>query len=63
MNRTIALDHEVGFAAIKVSDVIADLVLPPEFVAKESPISQQPPQHLFCGCLIFAKLAGQRFLS
>jgi hypothetical protein len=43
MNRTIALDHEVGFAAVKVSNVIADLVLPPEFVAKESAIAQQLP--------------------
>jgi hypothetical protein len=43
MNRTITFDQEVGFVAIKVNDVIADLVLPPEFESREASIAQQWP--------------------
>jgi hypothetical protein len=39
MDRTITFDHEVGIATIKVSDVNADLVLPPEFESKQPAIA------------------------
>src|SRR6188474_1468560 len=35
MDATIAFDYKICFAAIKVSDVIADLMLPPELESKE----------------------------
>jgi hypothetical protein len=38
MDTTVAFDYEIGFVTVKVSDVIADLMLPPEFESKESTI-------------------------
>ena len=35
MDGTIAFDHKVSFAAIEVRNVIAELMLPPEFEFKE----------------------------
>jgi hypothetical protein len=63
MDRTIAFDHKVGFAAVEVNDVIAELMLSPELESKESAITQQSPQQVFGRRLVLTKLAGEGFLS
>jgi hypothetical protein len=63
MDATIAFDYKICFAAIKVSDVIADLMLPPELESKESSIPQHSPKEFFCGSLVLPKFASEGFLS
>jgi len=60
---TVAFDHKISFAAIKVSNVIAELMLPSEFESKEASIPQQSPKEFFCGSLVLPKLASESFLS
>ena len=63
MDAAIAFDYKIRFAAIKVSNVLPDLVLPPELESKESSIPEQLPQKIFCGRLILPKLASEFLLS
>jgi hypothetical protein len=43
MDGTITFDHKVSFAAIKVRNVIAELMLPPEFESKDLSIPKELP--------------------
>jgi len=43
MDLPVALDHKVGFTAIKVSDVIAKLMLPSELESREPTVTQVLP--------------------
>jgi hypothetical protein len=63
MDGTIAFDHKVSFAAIEVRNVIAELMLPPEFESKDLSIPKQFPQQLFGRRLVLSELASEVFLS
>ena len=51
MNPAIALDNELCFSTIEVSDVSPELMLTPELRIVQLAIPQQLPKHIFCRCL------------
>ena len=57
VHRPIALNYELGLVAVEVSNVVAKLVLPPEFESEQLTVAQKLPQHCFRRCLFFAQLA------
>jgi hypothetical protein len=63
MDGTIAFDHKVSFAAIEVRNVIAELMLPPEFESKDLSIAKQLPQELLGRRLLLSELASESFLT
>ena len=63
MDGTIAFDNKVGFAAIEVRNVSAELMLPPEFESQDLPIPKRLPQEIFGRRLFFSELASESFLS
>ena len=58
---TVAFNNKISFVAVKVSNVIAELMLPPEFEAKQSTIAQQSPKEFFRGRLVFPKFTSESF--
>jgi hypothetical protein len=63
MDGTIAFDHKVSFAAIEVRNVIAELMLPPEFESEDLSIPKQLPQELLGRRLFLSELASECLLS
>jgi len=45
MNRAIALDYEMSFMTIEVHNVVAELMLSPEFESEQLTLPQKVPQH------------------
>jgi hypothetical protein len=59
----VAFNNKISFVAIKVRDVIAELMLPPEFESEDLSIPQRSPEEGFCSRLVLTKLASESFLS
>ena len=58
MLAAVRLDNQAMLEAGKINDVIADRELAAKFIAFQLPRTQQTPQFLLGGCLLFAKFSG-----
>ena len=59
MNRAVAFDYQICFAAVEVGDVVSELMLPPEFQAQQLTISQELPEYSFRKGLFGSQPAGK----
>lgn len=59
MYAAVAFNDQLGFTAVEVSHVIAELMLPSEFETQEAAISQQLPQEFLCGRLTLSQFTSK----
>ena len=57
MNRTITFDYQLCFSTKEISNVVANLMLSPEFESEESAIAEQVPEQNFSRCLALSQVA------